>query len=215
MNGQTILLSKHTRYLGVEIDDELNWKHHITTKIDKCRNLMAIISARVRHTFGPKPKLVRWAYTGVIRPKLLYAYQAWANKITAKQIKSMKKLDRQTTTAMAPIRQSMEILFDLSPIELLIEQMGTASFIRTRAHLQPFADTPNGHLNKWAQIVDRLNLQEETDMIENTTTLNHPYNVNIVSRTNDKKKTLRIQSIYKWKQNCQQNRCRNNNLQKE
>ena len=69
MNGQIISPSRHTRYLGVEIDDELNWKHHITTKIEKCRNLMSIISANVRHTFGPKPKLVRWAYTGVIRPK--------------------------------------------------------------------------------------------------------------------------------------------------
>ena len=106
MNGQTILPSKHTRYLGVEIDNELNWKHHISSEIEKCRNLLAIISANVRHTFGPKPKLVRWVYTGVIRPKLLFACQAWANKITAKQIKGMKRLDRQTTTAMAPIRRS-------------------------------------------------------------------------------------------------------------
>ena len=195
INGQKITPSRHTRYLGVEIDDELSWKHHITTKIDKCRNLMAIISANVRHTFGPKPKLVRWAYTGVVRPKLIYACQAWANKITPKQIKTMKKLDRLTTTAMAPIRRStpqasLEIMFDLTPIELLIEQMGVASFIRTRSHLQPFADTPNGHLNKWATIVESLNLQDNTVMIESTTTLNRPYNVNIVSLTNDTKKYI-------------------------
>ena len=76
----------------------------------------------------------------------------------------MKKLDRQTTTAMA------------------------ASFIRTRPHLQPF--TPNGHLSKWAQTVDRLNLPEETDIIENTT-LNRPYKVNITILTNDTKKYIR------------------------
>ena len=196
MNGQAILPSKNTRCLGVEIDDKLSWKNHITTKIDKCRNLMAIISANVRHTFGPKPKLVRWAYTGVIRPKLLYACQAWANKVNTKQIKQMKKLDRQTTTAMAPIRRStpqasMEIMFNLTPIELLIERTGTASFIRTRPHLKPFEDTPNGHLNKWAEIVKRLNLPEETDIIENTTTLNRPYNVNIVGLSNDTKKYIR------------------------
>lgn len=206
MNGQAITPSKHTRYLGVEIDDELNWKHHINTKIDKCRNLMAIISANVKHTFGPKPKLVRWAHTGVVRPRLLYACQAWANKTNAKQIKCMKKLDRQTTTAMAPIRQltpqaSMEIMFDLTPIELLIEQMGAASFIRTRAHLQQF--TPNGHLTKWAEIMDRLNLPEKTDIIENTTTLNLPYNVNMMSLTNDTKKiykALGIHSLHRRKQ---------------
>ena len=195
MDGLTITPSKHTRYLGVEIDYELNWKHHISTKIDKCRNLMAIISPNVRHQFGPKPKLVRWAYTGVIRPKLLYACQAWANKLTVKQIKCMKRLDRQTTTAMAPIRRSspqasMEIIFDLTPIELLIEQLGTASFIRTRAHLQPFTNSPKGHLNKWAHIVDQLNLPMDTDKIENTTTINRPYNANIVSLSNDTKKYI-------------------------
>ena len=87
MNGQVITPSKHTRYPGVKIDDKLSWKFHISSKTEKCRNLMAIISANVRHTFGPKPKLVKWAYTGVIRPNILYA-----NTVTAKQI--MKRLDR-------------------------------------------------------------------------------------------------------------------------
>ena len=196
MNGQTITPSRHTRYLGVEIDDELNWKHHISSKIDKCRNLLAVISANVRHTFGPKPKLVKWAYTGVIRPKLLYACQAWAHKITQKQIKQMKKLDRITTTAMAPIRRStpqatLEIMFDLTPIDLLIEQLGAASFMRTRAHLQQFAETPAGHLNRWSQIINRLNIEGETDIQESTATLNRPYNVNIVSLTTDTRKFIR------------------------
>ena len=43
----------------------------------------------------------------------------------------------------------------------------------------------------WAQIVDQLDLQEETDIIENTTTLNRPYNINLVSLTNDTKKYIR------------------------
>ena len=194
INGQNVKPSKHTRYLGVEIDDELSWRYHIAAKIEKCRNLMAIISANVRHTFGPKPKLIRWAYTGVIR--LLYACQAWANKVTAKQVKGMKKLDRQTTSAMAPIRRStpqasLEIMFDLTPIDLLIEHMGAASFMRTRAHLQPFANTPTGHLKTWAKIIDRLNITEGSDIIENTTTLNRPYNVNIISITNDTRKYIR------------------------
>ena len=196
MSGQPILPSRHTRYLGVEIDDELSWNHHITTKIDKCRNLIAIISANVRHTFGPKPKLVKWAYTGVIRPKLLYACQAWAHKVTKKHTKSMKRLDRLTTTAMAPIRRStpqatLEIMFDLTPIELLIEQLGAASFLRTQAHLEHYTDRPNGHLSKWAEKIDKLQIHGEVDTIENTTTLNRPYNVNITSLTNDTNKFIK------------------------
>lgn len=65
--------------LTVEMDDELNLVYHINGNIDECRSLLTILSGSVRHTFGPKPKLVKWVYTGVIRPKLLYACQAWAN----------------------------------------------------------------------------------------------------------------------------------------
>ena len=89
-----------------------------------------------------------------------------------------------TTTAMAPIRHStpqatLEIMFDLIPINLLIEQLGAASFMRTKAHLQPFTDTPNGHLNRWVQIVNRLDIPRETEVVENTIMLNRPCNANI------------------------------------
>ena len=57
-------------------------------------------------------------------------------------------------------------MFDLTPMELLIEQLGAASLIRTRSHLQPFADTPKGQLNKWAQTVNQLDLQGEIYIIK-------------------------------------------------
>lgn len=92
-------------------------------------------------------------------------------------------------------------MFDQTPIELLIEQLGADSFMRTRAHLQQFANTPTGHLNKWAQIINRLNIKGETDILESTLTLNRPYNVNIVSLTTDTKEIIIIyknrEMIYK------------------
>ena len=63
--------------------------------------------------------------------------------------------------------------------------------MRTKAHLQPFTDTPYGHLNRWVQIVNRLDIPRETDVVENTIMLNRPYNVNIISVTNDTKKYIR------------------------
>ena len=69
---------------------------------------------------------------------------------------------------MAPIRRtalqaSLEILFDLTPMELLIEQMGAASFMQTRLHLKQFADTPGGHLNIWGKKIEMLNIQRDND----------------------------------------------------
>ena len=132
-----------------------------------------MLSANVRQTFNPKPKLVKLFYTGVIGPKVLYACQAWTSGAITKHKKEMKKLNRLTTTAMAPIRRStpqaaLEVLFDITPIDL-----GAASFLRPKSHLQTYEDMSNGHLNKW----------------ESTVMLNRPYNVSIVSLDDDSKNT--------------------------
>ena len=97
---------------------------------------------------------------------------------------------------MAPTRKStlqamLEIMFDLTTIELLIEQLGAASFMQTQAHLEQFTDRPHGHLSKWAQKIDKLQIHGEVDTIENTTTLNRPYNMNITSLTNDTNKFIK------------------------
>ena len=73
---------------------------------------------------------------------------------------------------MAPIRRStpqatLEIMFDIVPIDLLIEQLGAASFLRTKSHLQPYSDTPNGHLKRWEEIVSQFDIPSNTDVIEN------------------------------------------------
>ena len=36
------------------------------------------------HTHKAKPKLIKWIYTGVIRPKLTYACLIWGNKMNTK-----------------------------------------------------------------------------------------------------------------------------------
>ena len=96
---------------------------------------------------------------------------------------------------MAPIRRStpqatLEIMFDIVPIHLLIEQLGAASFLRTKTHLQPDSDTPNGHLKRREQIVSLFDIPSNTDVIENTVMLNRPFNVNIVSLNDDSKKYI-------------------------
>ena len=46
---------------------------------------------------APKPKLSKWAYTGVVKPELLYACMTWGNSLnTIQQLKKLKALDRLT-----------------------------------------------------------------------------------------------------------------------
>ena len=80
----------NTRYLGVTIFTQLNWTAHINTKIEQCSALLRTITQKTSSYYGPKPKLMRWVYTGIIRPKLTYGALVWAHNISTKQHKKIE-----------------------------------------------------------------------------------------------------------------------------
>ena len=93
-------------------------------------NSMVMLNSNRRGMYAPKPKLSKWAYTGVVRPKLLYARMTWGNSInnTIQQLKKLKALDRlearSTTTITRNTPQaSVEIMIDLMPIELMVQKL--------------------------------------------------------------------------------------------
>ena len=70
MDGQLIQHKDEVKYLGVMLDSKLTWKTHINKKIASAKGIMVKRLTEMRGTFNTKPKLVKWAYTGVVRPKL-------------------------------------------------------------------------------------------------------------------------------------------------
>ena len=61
------------KYLGVTLDRRLNWRDHVNDKISTCKAMLLNITNKYRHTHRAKPILMKWIYTGVIRPKSTYA----------------------------------------------------------------------------------------------------------------------------------------------
>ena len=122
MDGQQIPFSNSVKYLGVTLDSKLTWKPHLEEKTTACKN------SNLRGIHAPKPKLSKWAYTGVVRPKLLYACMTWGNSInTIQQLKKLKALDRLATRSTTTITRhtpqaSVEIMIDQMPIELMIQK---------------------------------------------------------------------------------------------
>ena len=85
-------------------------------------------SSIIRKRWGPKPVLSRWLFTGIIRPKLTYASLVWGHTINKKFIQEkLRKLNRLAAITITPIYRSiptkgLEVMFDLMPLELLIQQ---------------------------------------------------------------------------------------------
>ena len=77
MYGIQIPFSDSVKYLGVTLDNKLTWKSHIENKTVTCKKLMVMLNSNLRGMLAPKPRLSKWAYTGLVRPKMLYACMTW------------------------------------------------------------------------------------------------------------------------------------------
>ena len=73
MEGQLLPYSDEVVYLGVTMDRELKWHPHILNKIRKAKSLLMKMSSITYSYWGPRPKLMRWMYTGIVRPMMSYA----------------------------------------------------------------------------------------------------------------------------------------------
>ena len=90
-NSYTSLERKsYVKYLGVLIDENLSWKHHILHIASKISTSIGII-ARLRH-FVPLNTL-QHIYSSLIQPYLLYGITAWgrADKIHRNKILCLQK----------------------------------------------------------------------------------------------------------------------------
>ena len=80
MNGKEIPYSTQAKYLGVIFDQKLTFKQHILNKVKKAKSLLIKAKSAIGQLWGPKPSLMRWAYTGIVRPMLIYGNLIWATR---------------------------------------------------------------------------------------------------------------------------------------
>ena len=142
MEGTNVTFSNSALYLGVTLDHKLNWQEHIKTKIDKSKKLLHSLTHLVADNFGPKPELLLWAYTGVVRPALTYASMNWGHALEGKSIqKKLMRLDRLALLTASRVHLStptrgLQITYGILPLHLFIKQTGALTFARLH-HLLP------------------------------------------------------------------------------
>lgn len=178
MDGQLVPLSDSVVYLGVTMDRELKWQVHITNKVKKAKQLIMKL-ANITHSYwGPRPKLLRWAFTGIVRPMVSYAAMVWAHQtenenaidrlcnLTRTAINTIVKVPRSTPT------QGLELILDILPLHLHVRQEGVSAYARLQPNLLAwegvFTNLTNSvsHLRYWSYMAQDAHLQDfhtETD----------------------------------------------------
>ena len=171
MNGQRLEYASEVRYLGVILDKKLHWKSHISQKIEKARKLLYKLRSITSRDWGPSHFLMKWAYTGIIRPMLTYGAFVWGHEISSSYINSkLEVLNRLALSLCTQVPKStptaaLGVLLHIEPLQLYIPKMGLSSFYRLQAHSpldwsgtfqRKFYSV--SHRRYWLDLIQRLDL---------------------------------------------------------
>ena len=91
VNGQHIVRSSKHKYLGVTVNQHLDWKDHVLNITSSARSTLGIL----RRNISSCPVEVKTrAYQALIRPKLEYASASW-NPYVNEQVNLLESVQRQ------------------------------------------------------------------------------------------------------------------------
>ena len=141
MDGELIPYSDTVLYLGVTLDKEIKWNPHIIQKLEKAKALLMKMATITFSYWGPRPRLLRWAYTGIVRVMFSYGSMVWA--IAAEQDtleESFRRLNRLAMNTMVKVprstpTQGMEIILNITPLHLQVRKEGLAAYNRLKTQV--------------------------------------------------------------------------------
>jgi ribonuclease HI len=139
INGKEIAYNKEVRYLGIQLDSKLTWRKHIEMKVRNAKIQLVKLRNAMGKLWGAPPNMMKWAYTGVVRPALTYGALVWARAAESKWAQQeFTKLNRLAMLAMGHFRRStptagMEVINYVRPLRFQILHEASMGYKRTFA----------------------------------------------------------------------------------
>jgi ribonuclease HI/retron-type reverse transcriptase len=163
MNGKDIPYSTECRYLGLTLDERLKWMLHFSKKMQMAKGLLFKTKNALGITWGLKPHLLRWVYTGIVRPAITYGSLAWSHAVRYKsQLNQLRKVHGLVLRMLGPKRKGtpiagLEMAAYLPPLDLYLKGESIKAYMRNKAALEIGWDG----LNKQRQTVGHLHLTKK------------------------------------------------------
>ena len=141
IHGRPVQFVDEVRYLGLFLDKRLNWTAHLDHKLKLNKKFLHKMSKIARTTWGPKPHLMRWTWTCVVRPNFIYGSIIWQHSVksSGKQDK-VRRLNRMAMNTYATVHSStptrtMELMTDTFPLKLYLQKEATCAYVRLQNNL--------------------------------------------------------------------------------
>ncbi|XP_048004470.1 uncharacterized protein LOC125240570 isoform X2 [Leguminivora glycinivorella] len=136
--GTRLTLSKEVKYLGIILDDKLNWSKHLEQKLSKATVAFWQCRRMVGKKWGLAPHIILWLYKMVIMPMISYGAIVWWPR--TKQTTAIDKLNKTqrlacvaTTGCMRTTpTAALEIMLGLLPLHIYIQKEAAATALRLK-----------------------------------------------------------------------------------
>jgi hypothetical protein len=159
LHGKELKMLDEVKYLGVTLDSKLNWNQHLQKIIRKTQTTFALVRRMCSRKWGLRPSMVHWLYTMVIRPFISYGALVWWPKVMQKITKiQLGGIQRMACLAITGAMKStptaaMEMLLNLTPLDLLIMAEARMALYRLHIIMQPAnPKTAAGLLSIWKNV---------------------------------------------------------------
>ena len=181
MGEMKVPFSSTVKYLGVTLDKKLSWKAHIDRTVKAAKFKLMRVRNAMGKLWGINPLMMRWLYTGCIRPAISYAALVWAQACQKQWVvTALKRVNRLALTAIGHFRRStptagLEIIMHVRPLDVHIQFEACLALNRTSFTMGADGEHINhkvirgGHREYCSKLLDRLNLTiTESDKVTPT-----------------------------------------------
>ena len=168
MAGVEIKPSTSMTYLGIILDQKLNWSLHIKTKVSKPINFLAMIKPAINYIYGLSPARMLWIYKQILLPRITYGSHVWGHSLTQEHKASIRSVERLALRYFAPIWKttptaSLEVILNKKPSHLEVVGVGIKTYLRIKDQFQnnfwdgiPLDARANSHLRKLKSITTEI-----------------------------------------------------------
>ena len=140
LKGLDIDFCNTIKYLGIHLDNRLNWHEHVHQTAKKCTNILFATRKMIGEKWGLSPDKICWVFNAIIKPLMTYACVTWAPRLLENK-SLMTKLDRagNLTLLMASgarrssSQEVLHTLFSLLPASLELEKTSLLQAIRLKS----------------------------------------------------------------------------------
>lgn len=138
MYDKELQLSNEVKYLGIILDKQLNWKKQSEYTMAKATRVFGMCRSAYGKTWGLNPKVLKWIYTMMVKPIILYGCLAWWPRTLLSTCRnSLSKIQRIACMAITGAFRTtptaaIEVLLDLPPLHIAIQTEARKSLNRMK-----------------------------------------------------------------------------------